>query len=97
MKSAKRNLVIAAIGVSVLSTAILARADAVTDWNAIMQATVATSNAFVQARSAAIVQLAVFDAVNSITGKYRPYLAIISAPPGASPWATRRRTATTEG
>ena len=84
MKSAKRNLVIAAIGVSVLSTAILARADAVTDWNAIMQATVATSNAFVQARSAAIVQLAVFDAVNSITGKYRPYLAIISAPPGAS-------------
>ena len=87
MKSAKRNLVIAAIGVSVLSTAILARADAVTDWNAIMQATVATSNAFVQARSAAIVQLAVFDAVNSITGKYRPYLAIISAPPGASPEA----------
>ncbi len=84
MKSAKRNLVIAAIGVSVLSTAILARADAVTDWNAIMQATVATSNAFVQARSAAIVQLAVFDAVNSINGRYRPYLAIISAPPGAS-------------
>ena len=87
MKSAKRNLVIAAIGVSVLSTAIRARADAVTDWNAIMQATVASSNAFIQARSAAIVQLAVFDAVNSITGKYRPYLAIISAPPGASPEA----------
>ena len=87
MKSAKRNLVIAAIGVSVLSTAIRARADAVTDWNAIMLATVASSNAFIQARSAAIVQLAVFDAVNSINGRYRPYLAIISAPPGASPEA----------
>jgi hypothetical protein len=83
MKSAKRNLVIAAIAVFVLSTSVLSRADAVTDWNAIMQATVATSNAFVQARSAAIVQVAVFEAVNSITCKYRPYLALISAPPAA--------------
>src|SRR6266700_7522754 len=84
MKSAKRNLVIAVIAVFVLSTSVLSRADAVTDWNAVMQATVATSNAFVQARSAAIVQLGVFEAVNSITGKYMPYLATISAPPGAS-------------
>jgi hypothetical protein len=84
MKSAKRNLVIAAIAVFVLSTSVLSRADAVTDWNAIMQTTVATSNAFVQARSAAIVQVAVFEAVNSISSKYRPYLALISAPPGAS-------------
>src|SRR5438034_8310707 len=50
MKSAKRNLVIAAIGVSVLSTAIRARADAVTDCNASMQPTVVSSNAVVQAR-----------------------------------------------
>ena len=68
----------------VLTIPVVVKADAVTDWNAIMQATVAASNAFVQARSAAIVQLAVFEAVNSITGKYKPYLATISAPPGAS-------------
>jgi hypothetical protein len=60
-----------------------ARADSVTDWNAIMQNTV-TGNALVQARSAAIVQLAVFEAVNAITGDYEPYLGGISAPAGAS-------------
>jgi hypothetical protein len=87
MKSAKRNLVIATIAVSVLSTAVLANADAVTDWNAIMQATVAPSNGFVQVRAGAIVQLAVFEAVNTITGKYSPYLGTISAPSGASPEA----------
>jgi hypothetical protein len=31
------------------------------------------------------VQLAVFEAVNSITGDYRPYLGTIEAPHGASP------------
>ena len=34
--------------------------------------------------TAAIVQLAVFEAVNSITGDYRPYLGSIVAPRGAS-------------
>jgi hypothetical protein len=32
----------------------------------------------------AIVQVAVFEAVNAITGKYEPYLGTINAPPGAS-------------
>src|SRR5438309_11392887 len=64
-----------------------ASADAVTDWNAIMQATVSAppSNPFFQARWAAIVQLAVFEAVNAVDGDYEPYLGIIVAPPGASP------------
>src|SRR5262245_45545625 len=62
-----------------------AHADAVTDWNEIMQATVAPSNPFVQARSAAIVQLAVFEAVNAIVGGYEPYLGTVAAPPWASP------------
>jgi len=65
-----------------------AHADTVTDWNAIMQATVSTapSNPFFQARWGAIVQLAVFEAVNAIEGDYEPYLAgVIIAPPGASP------------
>jgi hypothetical protein len=63
-----------------------ARADAVTDWNEIMQATVTTAptNPFFQARWGAIVQLAVFEAVNSIEGDYEPYLGVIEAPPGAS-------------
>ena len=61
------------------------KADAVTDWNEIMQTTVAAGNANVQARSAAIVQLAVFEAVNSIVGDYEPYLGTIAAPEWASP------------
>src|SRR5262245_37780912 len=64
-----------------------ARADAVTDWNLLMQATVtaAPTTPFYQARWGAIVQLAVFEAVNSIEGDYEPYLGIIDAPAGASP------------
>jgi hypothetical protein len=57
------------------------------DWNAIMQTTVAPANPFIQARSAAIVQLAVFEAVNAIVGDYEPYLGTIAALPGASPEA----------
>ena len=63
------------------------RADTVTDWNAIMQATVSAppTNPFFQARWSAIVQLAVFEAVNAIEGDYEPYLGgAIVAPPGAS-------------
>src|SRR5438876_4114553 len=63
------------------------RADAVTDWNAIMQATVSAppTNPFFQARWAAITQLSVFEAVNAIEGDYRPYLGTIIAPAWASP------------
>lgn len=67
-----------------------ARADTVTDWNAIMQATASAppTNPFFQARWGAIVQLAVFESVNAIEGDYEPYLGgIIAAPPGASPEA----------
>src|SRR5947209_18855335 len=64
-----------------------AHADAVTDWNAVMQSTVSAppTNPFFQARWAAIVQLAVFEAVNAITGDYEPYLGTVTAPPWASP------------
>jgi len=64
-----------------------ARADTVLDWNAIAVNTAVANkqNPFAQARYAAIVQLAVFEAVNSITHKYQPYLGTITAPPGASP------------
>src|SRR5262245_52466383 len=63
-----------------------ARGDAVTDWNAIMQAMVSAppTNPFFQARWAAIVQLAVFEAVNAVVGDYEPYLGTIAAPAWAS-------------
>jgi PAP2 superfamily protein len=63
-----------------------ARADVVLDWNTIAVNTAIKNgqNPFAQGRYAAIVQLAVFEAVNSITGDYSAYLGTIAAPPGAS-------------
>jgi hypothetical protein len=58
----------------ILAAAPAADADVVTDWNAIMVATVSTQNPFAQARVAAIVHLAVFEAVNAVTRDYAPYL-----------------------
>jgi hypothetical protein len=53
----------------------LARADVVTEWNTVMRTVAAGQNPFAQARTAAIVHLAVFEAVNAITGGYRSYLS----------------------
>jgi len=63
-----------------------AKADAVLDWNEIAVNTAIANgqNPFSQARTAAIVQLAVFEAVNAIRGDYQPYLRTIVAPHGAS-------------
>lgn len=64
----------------------VAKADVVLEWNAIAVNTAIASgqNPFAQARFAAITQLAVFDAVNSITGDYQPYVGTMVARPGAS-------------
>ena len=72
--------------VSVLFGCAAAGADVVLDWNAIAVNTAVANkqNPFAQARYAAIVQLAVFEAVNSITGEYQPYLGTIIAARGAS-------------
>ncbi len=64
-----------------------AAADAVLDWNVITLATIRNQNPFAQARFSAIVQLAVFEAVNAITREREPYIGTISAPGGASPEA----------
>jgi hypothetical protein len=87
MNSLNKRLCILIVSTSVLVGAGAAHADAVTDWNAIMKATVAAppTNPFYQGRSGAIVQLAVFEAVNAVVGDYEPYLGTIAAPPGASP------------
>jgi hypothetical protein len=70
---------------TLLSGPVLAKADAVLDWNLIAVNTTAPSGPFGQARYVAIAQLAVFEAVNAITGDYQPYLGTIGAPHDASP------------
>jgi hypothetical protein len=81
-----RGLAIALIALlSVPSAAAHAgSADLVLEWNAIMVTTVSGQNPFAQARLAAITQLAVFEAVNAITGDYESYLDPLAAPHGAS-------------
>ena len=71
---------------SPLLAATASRADSVIDWNviAINTAVTAKANPFAQGRYAAIAQLAVFEAVNSITGEYQPYLGTLTQRPGAS-------------
>ncbi len=73
--------------VAILVVPGVAAADVVTEWNerAIASATEARQLAFVATRTMAIVHTAVFDAVNSIDGRYAPYKVKVSAPPGSSP------------
>ena len=72
----------------VLFAPAVAKADVVLDWDAIAVSTmlgqVPPPSPFAQARFMAITQLAVFEAVNAITGRYQPYLGTIDAPAGAS-------------
>jgi hypothetical protein len=56
----------------------------VLQWNEIAVATIGAQPPLPAARFMATVQLAVFEAVNAITGEYEPYLGTITAPPGAS-------------
>jgi hypothetical protein len=59
--------------------------DIVLRWNEIAARTATATSPFNQARVGAIVQLAVFEAVNAITGEYTAYLDPPTvAPPGAS-------------
>lgn len=76
-----------ALMASVLFGPAPAKADVVLDWNeiAVNTAVANKQNPFAQARYAAIVQMAVFEAVNSITGEYEPYLGTITAKRDASP------------
>jgi hypothetical protein len=78
---------IAIVTTALIFGSTLRGADAVLDWNLIMETTVAPQPPFPQARFAAITQLAVFEAVNGITREYKPYLSSGSATAGASPEA----------
>lgn len=73
---------------TILSFAILAQADEVTDWNAILLQALTTPPAVaapLAQRPAAIVHAAVFDAVNGIERQYMPLAVAPAAPRGASP------------
>jgi hypothetical protein len=63
----------------------MARADVVVDWTVLAGSTVGGVNG--GARNMAVVSLAIFEAVNAITGDYEPYLGTVTAPDGASPEA----------
>ncbi len=82
----KRTLGVCMLMATLLRGSAVAKADAVLDWNQIAVNTAIANgqSPYAQARSAAIVQLAVFEAVNAITGDYHPYLGSIVAPQGAS-------------
>ena len=68
-----RSLYSALSFVATLLSANLAQADAVLDWNEIALAAVATSRPPDGARAMAMMHVAMFDAVNAIEQKYRPY------------------------
>src|SRR5712691_8864435 len=82
----KRALGLCMLMATLLIGSAVAKADVVLDWNVIAVNTAIANgqSPFAQARSAAIVQLAVFESVNAITGKYHSYLGTVVAPPGAS-------------
>ncbi len=82
----KRTLGLCMLMATLLFGPAVAKADPVLDWNTIAVNTAVANNQspFAQGRYAAIVQVAVFEAVNAITGDYRPYLGTIVAPHGAS-------------
>lgn len=79
----RTRLAAAACGM-LLSTLALSANDPVLEWNSIMVSTTAGQNPVVQARFAAITQLAVFEAVNAIDKGFDPYLGTVAAPPSAS-------------
>jgi hypothetical protein len=65
---------------------VVAWPDPVLHWNAVTlaTATAARKDPIAQQRILDLVHLAIFEAVNAITGDYEPYLGSIGAAPGAS-------------
>lgn len=74
------------LALAVLFVPAVATPDAVTEWNqrAGACALEAKQYPFVATRTVAIVHTAMFDAMNSIEGRYAPYKFNVAAPPGSS-------------
>jgi hypothetical protein len=79
-------LAVAAVVLAALGAPAVARGDAVTQWNANAQQAILSTGptAHSSVLPAAMVQGAVYDAVNAIAGGYQPYLIKPNAPFGAS-------------
>src|SRR5215472_1367282 len=93
-----RNLTIRSLALAGLALCSTARADMVTEWNAnAVKAVQRELSAAppVEARALAIVQAAVYDAVNGIVQEYEPYFVAEQAPPGARPEAAAAQAAYT--
>jgi hypothetical protein len=75
------------LALSVLAGA--GHADVITDWNerAMAAGQAARDGTPIYAKNLAMTHLAMFEAVNSIEGRYRPYRARLAAGPGTSPEA----------
>jgi len=95
----KRSLRFIGTGVAAvaLCNTLAVRADMVTDWNVNLEkaAKVALQLPPIEVRIAAIVQVAVFDAVNGIERKYQPYFVTERAPGGARAEAAAAQAACT--
>jgi hypothetical protein len=83
MSSTRSRLVVAAALATAFVSPAAARGDAVTDWNGYANAAIFSTGPTAHAAvlSTAMVQGAVYDAVNAIAGGYRPYLPTSPANP----------------
>src|SRR4029450_1344511 len=81
----RRIIVVAGITCATLIPSSNSRADMVTDWNETAEVVIraSTPSPPIQTRALAIVNAAIYDAVNGIAGIYQPYFVIDAAPPGA--------------
>jgi hypothetical protein len=75
-RTSRRVLSLCAVLTAVLAAPVVARADVISEWNAIAQAEAVLTRptAHGQSRSIAMVQGAVYDAVNAIDHGHQPYL-----------------------
>ena len=76
----------ALVAVLFFTASITARADIVTDWNAIAErvATARNQQPFVQTRTFALLHVAMFEAVNAVERRYQSYLPAVPPQPNCS-------------
>src|SRR4029450_4697178 len=81
----RRIIVVAGITCATLIPSSNSRADMVTDWNETAEVVIraSTPSPPIQTRALAIVNAAIYDAVNGINRTYQPYFVTDAAPPGA--------------
>lgn len=77
------------LAVAMLAAPAASAADVVTEWNQKAGAALAEAKVypFVGTRTMSLVHVAMFDAINSIEGRYSPYKVRVSSPAGSSPEA----------